>query len=362
MCFCYIYLANSFNRMEYKQFRDLNLDDPFFDSLKNDYQEFIVWFNRKGEEGARAYVSYDDANNLQAFLYLKIEDSEVIDVEPALERLKWLKVGTFKIIPHGTKLGERFVKKILDHAIVSRATGIYLTVFPTHEGLVRLLLKYGFEKRAEKNTANGVEDVLVKRLDTIKGNTLLDYPLVNVAAGRKFVLSIWPEFHTQLFPESKLFNETYDLIQDVSHTNSIHKVYICFMQGVQALRSGDLVVIYRTGDGQGSAHYRSVATSICIVEEVHTRASFASMAEFLQYCEAHSVFSRGDLINWYGKDRPLYVIKMTYNIALTKRLIRKVLIEDLGIASDYWGFFEITNEQFANILNLGQVDESIIIN
>jgi len=44
-------------------FGNLNLDDPFFDSLKNAYAEFSDWFNRKAEE--KAFVVFDNANNLQ---------------------------------------------------------------------------------------------------------------------------------------------------------------------------------------------------------------------------------------------------------------------------------------------------------
>lgn len=32
---------------EYKKFKDINLGDVFFDSLKEDYSEFENWFNRK---------------------------------------------------------------------------------------------------------------------------------------------------------------------------------------------------------------------------------------------------------------------------------------------------------------------------
>ncbi|WP_202880431.1 hypothetical protein [Mannheimia pernigra] len=31
----------------YTKFKNINLDDPFFDSLKEDYKEFTDWFNKK---------------------------------------------------------------------------------------------------------------------------------------------------------------------------------------------------------------------------------------------------------------------------------------------------------------------------
>jgi hypothetical protein len=35
-------------RVEVKQFRQINLNDPFFNSLKGDYQEFGDWFGKRG--------------------------------------------------------------------------------------------------------------------------------------------------------------------------------------------------------------------------------------------------------------------------------------------------------------------------
>ncbi|MFX1706908.1 hypothetical protein PV783_23255 [Chitinophaga sp. CC14] len=337
------------------------MNDPFFDSLKEDYREFEAWYEKKAKSNAMAYVSHDEHGYVQAFLYLKVESSAIEDVAPRLEEKKWLKVGTFKVNPHGTRLGERFVKKLLDHAVIHEVDSVYVTVFPTHNGLIRLLERYGFTKQAEKTTENGVEDVLVKEMNVLTGRSLHDYPLIKLEGRRKFVLSIYPAFHTQLFPDSKLFNEKYDLIQDVSHTNSIHKIYISFMSGVQALNSGDIVVIYRTTDTDGNAHYRSVVTSICVVEEVKRRRDFASINDYIAYCQSYSVFDESDLRKWFNRNGDLFIIKMTYNIALKKRLIRKVLIEDLGINSGYWGFFEIDNNQFKSIINQGEVNESIII-
>ncbi|WP_127124998.1 N-acetyltransferase [Pseudoflavitalea rhizosphaerae] len=346
--------------MEIRLFSDINVNDPFFDSLKNDYKEFMKWFNKKAD--STAYVGYDEEGNIQGFLYLKVEEGGITDVKPDLPVSRWLKVGTFKVNPHGTRLGERFVKKILDHATIENVDNVYVTVFPKHESLVRLLKKYGFNKAAEKETPNGIEDVLVKNMRIFRNNFLFDYPLINTQENKKYLLSIHPKFHTQLFPDSKLFNETYDLIKDVSHTNSIHKVYICYMEGVKALRPGDLLIVYRTSDGQGSAWYRSVATSICTVEEIKSRNSFAGIEEYITYCQTHSVFGRDELISWYNEKKPLLIIKMTYNIALTKRLNRKTLIQDIQLNSDYWGFFRINDQQLAQILEKGQVNESIIIN
>lgn len=85
----------------------------FFDSLKMDYPEFVDWFNRKSRKGKVAFVQYDSDGHLQGFLFLKDESKEVDDkITPLMEQKKRLKVGTFKIEAHNTRLGEKFIKKL----------------------------------------------------------------------------------------------------------------------------------------------------------------------------------------------------------------------------------------------------------
>lgn len=348
--------------MEIKAFSEINLDDPFFDSLKDGYSEFVDWFERKAVENAIAYVQYDPNNNIAGFLYLKIETGTLDDIEPSRPNKKRLKVGTFKVNPHGTRFGERFVKKIMDKAIVENVDEVYVTVFDEHDALIGLLGRYGFINGGTKTTANGTEQVLIKEMRILFDNVLLDYPLIQSNNRRKFALSIYPEYHTKLFPDSILRNESYNLIEDISHTNSIHKIYICFMRDINLLRPGDIIAIYRTKDNLGSAHYRSVITSVCVVEEVKTKSDFANVNEFIHYANAYSIFERDDLIKWFNQQRNLTVIKMTYNIALNRRITKQILMDELGINPEYWGFFRLTDEQFNQLLDRGEVYENIIIN
>lgn len=342
-----------------KHFSEINLNDPFFDSLKEDYSGFEDWFHKKSSKSA--LIQYVD-NHIQAFLYLKNESGEELkDVTPTLPACRWLKVGTFKIEAHNTKLGERFIKKIMDCAIYGKFDSIYVTVLPKHSFLIQLLEKYGFEQKAKK----GEELVLVKNMKRLCGDILKDYPLLQTTNKRKFVLSIYPKYHTRLFPDSILRTEQNvrkELIKDVSYTNSIHKVYLCFMPRTSELRQGDLIAIYRTNDGFGPARYRSVITSICQVEEVKTKDDFKDVNEFVKYTNAYSIFDPIELRRWY-RMRNVIVIRMTYNIALNKRVTRGFLLDEVGISPDlYWGFFQLNDEQFKAILKKGEIDENIIIN
>jgi len=279
-----------------KRFAEINLCDPFFDSLKEDYSSFSEWFRRKANE--EAYI-LDFNGKIQAFLYLKKEFGPVEDVIPPLPDGTRIKIGTMKINPHGTRLGERFIKKAFDYAINQGISELYVTVFPKHVALIDLFKRYGFIEHGKKVSPDGEEKVFVKSFEHLTGDILLDYPIINAKESRKYLLGIWPKYHTRLFPDSILTNESFDMIEDVSHTNSIHKMYICSMN-VSPLKRGDIVVIYRTKDDKGPAWYRSVATSICVIEELKSKRDFESEKEFVDYCKPYSVFTEKELKKWYN--------------------------------------------------------------
>ncbi|MBN2909143.1 N-acetyltransferase [Polycladomyces sp. WAk] len=344
-----------------KRFSEIDLNDPFFDSLKEDYQGFVNWFNKKSEKGEKAYVLED--NGIQAFLYLKIEKEKDDQIKPPLESGTRVKIGTMKVNPHGTRLGERFIKKAFDYALSNNIPELYVTVFPKHVALINLYKRYGFKLHGKKITSDGEEFVFKKSFLEKQNDVLLDYPVVNHLGRKKYLLGIYPVFHTKLFPDSKLHNESFDMIEDVSHTNSIHKIYVCRMKDVSKLDKGDVLVIYRTSDGRGPAYYRSVATSVCVVEEIRDIRQFSNLKDYLKYCEPYSVFDTNDLRRFYYNKKYKYIIKMTYNIALRKRLNRKTLIEEVGLnRSEYWGFIKLNDDHFEKILKLGGIYESLAIN
>jgi L-amino acid N-acyltransferase YncA len=341
------------------KFRHVDLTDDFFDSLKAQYKEFSTWFARKADEPV--YVIDDDDGSLRGFVYLKVETGAITDVTPPLPAKRRLKVGTLKVEAKGTKLGERIVKRIFDHALLEGVAEVYVTVFDTHVGLINLFKRYGFAEVAKKATPNGEELVLVRRLDGSANHLLRDYPLIHVVDSDKWLLAIYPDYHTSLFPDSILRGESPDLEQDVPHTNTIHKVYIAKMI-LTRMRPGDLVVIYRTTDIPGRARYRSVATSVCVVEETRARKDFANVDEFLDFARDHSVFSEDELRSRFESGERLYAVKLTYNIALPRRPIRQRLLDDVGIGEfPRWDLRRITDEQFSAILDLGETNESYVV-
>ena len=131
-----------------KQFGYINLNDNFFDSLKEDYNGFDKWFIKKSDD--LAYVTTNKANGLiLSFLYLKVENKEenYTDIIPTFAPKKRLKIGTFKVINNGFRLGERFLKIIFDNALVNKVDEIYVTIFDHRDEqkrLIDLMEQWGF--------------------------------------------------------------------------------------------------------------------------------------------------------------------------------------------------------------------------
>lgn len=347
-------------KFEYVYFKDIDLSDDFFDSLKADYNGFSSWFARKANNNEKAYVQTKNGE-IQGFLYLKVENEPVLDVNPEILDTPILKIGTMKINSRGTRVGERFIKKTLDFAIFSGISKIYITVFNKHTALINLYLKYGFIQHGTKTSSSGEEIVLLKDLNTTNSNFSLNYPKISIDNSTSHILAIKPEYHTRLFPDSILNNEDpFDIIKDVSHTNSITKIYICKMSGVANIHPGDNLIIYRTSDYKGPAKYRSVATSVCVVDEVTSTNEFLTFNDLKNFCKNYSIFSEQELYNMYTSTTPSYIIKMTYNIALKKRIILNDL-RQMGINSGYWGCFTISQQNLRDIIRKGEVNESYII-
>ncbi|MBE6384997.1 MAG: hypothetical protein E7048_04940 [Lentisphaerae bacterium] len=343
------------------KFGSLNLQDPFFDSLRIDYPGFDQWFIKKFDE--ECYVTINSSNKLLlSFLYLKIEnkDENYFDINPAFQPKKRLKVGTFKVISNGLRLGERFIKIIFDNALKNKVDEVYVTIFDKNteqQRLIALLEQWGFHYWGNK----GNEKVYVRNFTPQYDKNLLkaNYPYIRCDQ-RIFLLAIYPEYHTELLPDSILTTESpLEFVEDFPHRNCISKVYVS-----RALppypQHGDILLFYRTG-----GYYKSVITTIGIVDEVVN--NFGCEADFLKFCKKSTVFPENKLKEmWnYNAFRKPFAVRFLYEYSIPHRLTMKDLI-DLkilaGIDDAPRGFKEITKEQFITILKESKSDQSFIIN
>lgn len=343
-----------------KKISEIDINDVFFDSLKKDYIGFENWFSKKATAGEEAYIFKD--NGIQGFLYLKEEVDSDDSIIPCFDCKRRLKVGTFKINAHGTKLGERFVKIIIDEMFKNAYEEAYVTIFNKHENLINLLGKYGFIYHGEKHSKSGVENVYMKNKNSLSNNIFKDYPIIDARNKNKFLLAIYPQYHTKMFPDSKLVTERNFQMRDISVTNSIEKIYLSGISKLCEYKKGDIVVIYRTADQGKIAKYSSVATTICVIDEIKNINSFKNYYEFENYCIKYSVFEKSELERFWRTKKYPFLIKFLYNIALDKRITRDKLINEVGLDENArWAILDINDSEFEGILNLGEVDNNFII-
>lgn len=340
-------------------FGSIDIRCSFFDSFRTDYggAAFDTWFARKADEPV--YVCYE-AQDLVAFLYLKTEGhgENYGDITPVFTPKRRLKIGTFKVEMNGFKLGERFLKIVFDNALQQSVDEIYVTIFQHNEDqerLIMLLCEFGFTEHGVKTGPYGTELVLVKSMvpafDVAAPTLTFPYFSVNVP---RYIVPIYPEYHTSLLPDSILRNETpADFVEQLPRRNAIRKVYISRSIN-RDLHCGDTIVFYRTG-----GYYQSVATSIGIVEEVHTH--FRDAAHFISLCRKRSVFDDAELIKYwdYKKYSRPFIVEFLYAYSFTKRPNMKELI-DHGVIRDVEsaprGFEPLSEQQLRTILHLAQAE------
>lgn len=252
----------------------------------------------------------------------------------------------------GFRLGERFVKIIFDNAIARNLDEIYVTLFKDRAELKRLydlLIRWGFYDYGVKDTDSQKETVLVKKLgtyDTTK-SVIDNFPNLNKNSA-KMILPIMPQYHTSLFPDSKL-NAELEYIGNIPHRYALQKVYITWAFE-RNLKPGDLLLFYRMGDAYPKK-FSSVITTVGVIDQVVD--SFACEEEFLSYCQNRSVFTMEELKRFWVQHRyNLKVLKFVYVKSLTNRITLDYL-QQHGIVDpgqDPRPFTHITNEQFSTIL------------
>lgn len=274
-------------------FSEVNLDDPFFDSLKYSYLGFDEWFSRKALDGECAYFAFDSCNNLIAMLYLKEESGLEEGVTPRMDFPR-LKIGTFKVdFDHHTGIGKRLLAIALREFARSGQNFVYVTMHENENtsSLAKLLYKYGFSFWGSKDQ----ETVLYKTRPCSDDDTFSRYPFVSRSLGNCWILSIRPEYHKKLFGDVHLTSESGQPKIDERCLNSIEKIYLSGSQSAADMVEGDKVIIYRTTDYEGPAHYRSVVTSVCTVVKVVNLNFFRDEEDFLKKVRGKTVFTLEEL-------------------------------------------------------------------
>jgi predicted nucleic acid-binding protein len=346
-------------------FGNVRLADSFFESFREDYIGFAEWFNKKADQSA--YACKSESGDLLAFLFLKLEDHREAypDIVPGFSPKRRLKIGTFKVTLNGFKLGERFLKIVFDNALRLSVDEIYVTIFdkrPDQARLILLLEDWGFRRHGVKTSTSGEEIVLVRDFTSQVNVNFprLTFPYMS-GRSRKFIVAIYPKYHTELLPDSILRTESVEeFVDNKPNRNAIRKVYISRSIRRDMAR-GDIVVFYRTAEAGRAAHHTSVATTLGLIEAVVE--GIANLEEFVRLCRKRSVFTDAELKEYWDynpRSRP-FVVNFLYTYSLPKRPNLATLKEQNIITEAPRGFDLLSDTAFSKLMEISNADQRLII-
>lgn len=355
-----------------RKFSEMNLDDPFFATLKSDYPgsasspSFCVWFKNKAQEGRTALVFSDD-QGLGAFICIKNENEPIELKGGTLAACNRVKISTMKIAERfrGQRLGEGAIGLVLWKWQKSRTDEIYVTAFDKQDLLISQLEKFGFHKAGYNLNGEGV--YIKSRHNIDYSDPYKSFPFINPNFHSSGYLIINDTYHDTMFPYSELKNNTLQNAVAMNVSNGLSKVYVGAQYSQLPYGIGDPILIYRRYTAGSGKQYRSCITSFCVVTKIiqakKSGQKLMSFDELLTKIGNKSVFNKDELKNRYNNDWNVLVMEMLYygyfgegnnvNMAWLKQ-------------SGYWGdgyptSFSLGQAAFKSILKKGNIDVSNVI-
>lgn len=289
--------------------RALNVNDSFFDSIKEDYPAFSKWFEKCSRSQRQCWTIRKDGK-IVALCIWKIEDIPDCGVSVPGVKGKVLKLCTFKVSEtlRGAKVGERLLYTAFQFCRKNKLGFVYFHTNPDKQTyLIKLAEEFGFRLLGDyagdavygkyTDCPDGFEKTDAAKYVDSYFPSYLDGSQV-----QKYLVPIQPQWHERLFPDISTFYRE-SLFSDYpemysSESNTIRKVYIS-RSGIRRIRPGDLLLFYRSGDRKS-------------VEPLGVVKSAVSYADFEALCksvERRTVYSRSELYSIFdGAARGLLVI------------------------------------------------------
>ena len=338
---------------------ELDVDDPIFDSLKEEYEEFEDWFPRISDRDA--WVNWNRDGTLGAVLILKHNEIEELGDTPPLDPKPRLKINTLKVSERkrGSKAGELLISLAVREAISHGLEEIYLTHY-IDEGsdyLVQLISNYGFQHASTE--ADG-EAIFVKRLTPGPGDdpdpleTIIRfYPSFHDGTDiQKFLIPIRPEWHNKLFStydkrQPTLFEVTGQFIPE---SNAIKKAYLTHAN-IRRIEPADILIFYRS-------HDHKEATSIGVCEQV--KYDMEDPDEIMDLVGRRSVFSINEIRN--VAQSPTTVILFKWHFDFGDPIHYQVLRDEDILAGPPQTIQQLGESAYERVKELGDIDERFVIN
>ena len=289
--------------VEKKFLYEIDVEDAFFDSLRQGYPDFNDWYHRKSEEDRQAWTILS-GRSISALCIYKEERDEKVTSAGEILRGKSLKLCTFKVADLGKKYGERLLYVAFNYATGNKFDYVYIQVQEEKHGyLVSLLTDFGFTKFGDynndttyvKNMRVGVWKGSVDRNDYVK-YAIAHYPHIIDIGVKKYIVPIRPHYHDLLFPDRSQYQ---DLFQGglSSESNAIKKAYLC-KSPIRDLRPGDLLFFYRSKDSQ----------SICSVGIAEKIKRFTNADDLISFVSKRTVYTHEEMRKFISKGEVLAIL------------------------------------------------------
>ena len=305
-----------------KSFSDINLEDPFFDSLKADYPGtanstgFEKWFYKKASQGERALVFEDDMG-LGAFIVLKDEEDVLELFDRQLPRKRRIKISTIKIAERhrGVRHGEGAIGLVLWEWQKSGFEEIYVTVFDKQLGLIAQLEKFGFSNIGQN--MNGERIYLKDKRQLDFSNQYTSFPFIKSGFNYAGYIIIDENYHDTMFAYSELANKKVIFPMEINNSvrNGISKIYVGQAPVINHT-IGEPVFIYRKSLCQSGRRYRSCITSYGVVTDtIQAKVGnryLMTFEELVTRIGNKSVFDRQELYEKYMNYKNVSIVELLY--------------------------------------------------
>lgn len=336
---------------------DLDVGDPIFDPLKEDY-EFTDWFEDHPDRDA--YVNRNPDGSLGAVLILKPGEVEKLGDTRQLRKKDRLKISTLIVAEErwGSKTGELLISISVREAMNHEIDEIYLTHHTLEDDyLVQLISSFGFTKEGENEHG---EDIFIKRLTpglgddpTPRETHVRFYPSYHDGEHiSKFLVPVKPVYHSRLFTSYQKRHPKLHEFSGQFHSegNAIKKAYLSHAKTRQ-VESNDVLLFYRTKD------HKSV-TSIGVCERIDYGLSNADRIEEL--VGRRSVFSTHEIEEM--AESPTTVILFKWHFDLPDPVHYRVLLDQEYLSSSIRTTQQIDHDTYEFIRDIGGIDERFTIN
>jgi hypothetical protein len=339
--------------------RNLDVEDPFFNLLKEDYGDSVFrdWFKKISIQGRKGWV-YNENSKIKALLILK-EENEEIKTSPPIPAAERLKIATLKVDITGSKLGELFLKMAFQYCISNHIFETYLTHFRKQDDkMIPLIENFGFEFAGflpERKGKLEKEEVYIKKFISNEKDLLpIDlarkyYPsFTDIPSIKKFLVPIMPPYHDRLFPD---FRERQMKITDYFEINipgnAIKKAYLSH-SAITKIRPGDILLFYRS-------HDQKAITSIGVVDREPVRTNEPDKVAAI--VGQRSVYFYDEIKDM--TQTPVLVILFRHHLNLPNPLDLKYLrAHNIPVPQT---IIEINHNQYIAIKKGGKLDERFTV-